>query len=284
MERVPRTIAFLGPLGTFSELAATQISDAGTSYVPLASIPAVVTAVETGAAEMGVLPIENSLEGGVSATLDMFIHETTLHISREIVLPIRHMLACRPGLTLADIELLYTHQQPLAQCRRFVERCLPTVPTVASLSTAAALQDALTNTRPAAALTTLHAAQRAEALVLAHDVQDNPHNVTRFIVIAHGDAAPTGDDKTSLAFMLRHNRAGSLHEALGIFADATINLTKIESRPSKSELGEYLFLIDLEGHREEKHVALALQHLRDLTSMLKIFGSYPRWRGDRNDE
>ena len=275
----PRSLAYLGPMGTFSEMAATAAGDATTSYLPLTSMPAVITAVETRAAAAGILPIENSLEGGVSATLDALIHETNLRICREIVLPIRHMLACRPGLTLPEIELLYSHQQPLAQSRRFVQRVLPGIPTVASLSTAAALQDALTNSRPAAALTTLHAAERAEATILAHDVQDNNNNRTRFVVLRHTDAAPTGDDKTSLMFTVHVNRSGALVEALNIFAHANINLTKIESRPAKAELGEYVFLVDVEGHRTDARIAVALHELGQTAALVKVFGSYPAWRG-----
>ena len=275
----PQSIAYLGPMGTFSELAAIAAGGPTTSYLPLSSMPAVVTAVETRASAAGILPIENSLEGGVSNTLDVLVHETNLHICREVVIPIRHMLACRPGITLGEIELLYTHQQPLAQSRRFVQRCLPNVPTVASLSTAAALQDALTNTRPAAALTTLHAAERAGATILARDVQDNSNNVTRFVLLSNDPAEPTGDDKTSLMFTVRINQVGALVEALSIFAQAAINLTKIESRPAKADLGEYVFLVDVEGHRSETNVAAALGDLARVAAMVKVFGSYPRYRG-----
>ncbi len=275
----PQSIAYLGPMGTFSELAAGAAGGPETSYLPLTSMPAVVTAVETRAAAAGVLPIENSLEGAVSNTLDVLIHETDLHICREIVLPIRHMLACRPGLTLGDIELLYSHQQPLAQSRRFVERCMPNVPTVASLSTAAALQDALTNTRAAAALTTLHAAERAGATILARDVQDKANNLTRFVVLSHEPTAATGDDKTSLMFTVHVNQVGALVEVLNVFAQARINLTKIESRPAKAELGEYVFLVDVEGHRSDANLATALQELQRIAAIVKVFGSYPRFRG-----
>ena len=276
---MPTSIAYLGPMGTFSELAATVAGDALTTYVPLTSMPAVVTAVETRAVEAGILPIENSLEGAVSTTLDVLIHETNLLICREVVIPIRHMLACRAGISLADVEVLYSHEQPLGQSRRFVERCLPNVPKVASLSTAAALQDALTNSRNAAALTTLHAAERAEATILAYDVQDHANNVTRFVVLAHQDGEPTGDDKTSLMFTVKHgNQAGSLYEALRVFAEAKINLTKIESRPAKADLGDYIFLVDCEGHRNDASIATALDALRTVAASVKVFGSYPKFR------
>ncbi|HEY1012051.1 MAG TPA: prephenate dehydratase [Herpetosiphonaceae bacterium] len=276
---LPRRLAFLGPPGTFSEQAAQLAGQDGATLLPLASMPAVVTAVETRAADAGVLPIENSLEGAVSTTLDVLIHETDLRIQREIVIPIRHMLACRAGLQLQEIAVLHTHPQPLGQSRRFVERCLPNVATVAALSTAAALQEALADQRPAAALTTLLAAERAGAHLLARDVQDSAANLTRFVVLAHSDAPPTGRDKTSLAIRVRHNRAGALHEALGLFAAASINLTKIESRPAKGQLGDYVFLIDLEGHRRDEPVAAVLRELERLAAWVKVFGSYVRDQG-----
>src|SRR5512145_2313878 len=137
------TIAYLGPPGTFSEEAAIACGGGDTQYLPLASIPAVVTAVETGVATAGVLPIENVLEGGVTTTLDLLIHETDLRIAGETVIPIRHYLAGRSGLTLPEIKVLYAHPQALGQCRRFVERCLPGVATVASLSNSAAPAEAM---------------------------------------------------------------------------------------------------------------------------------------------
>lgn len=271
-------IAYLGPAGTFSEKAALEAGDQQSTYLPMASMPAVITAVETRAVDLGILPIENSLEGAVSVTLDVLIHETRLRICREIVIPIRHMLVAKPDVQLDTVEVLYTHQQPLAQSRRFIERCLPNVPTVAALSTAAALVEALADERRAAALTTLHAAERAQANILAYDVQDNNNNRTRFVVLAPEDAAPTGDDKTSLMFTAKINRAGALYEALAIFAQANINLSKIESRPAKAELGDYVFLVDIDGHRHEPAVAEALQKLAQIAGTVKIFGSYPKFR------
>ncbi len=276
MTHDPQSVAYLGPVGTWSELAARQIGGSDATFLPLTSMPAVVTAVETGAASVGVLPIENALEGSVSTTLDVLIHETRLRIVREIVLPIRNVLAARPGLSLDAIEVLYSHPQPLAQSRRFVERCLPSVATVAALSTAAALRDALADERRAAALTTGHAAAQAGAVVLARSIQDRDNNCTRFVVLAPYDAPPSGNDKTSLAFTLRDNRAGALYRVLELFARANINLSKIESRPTKAELGDYVFLLDLDGHREDAAVARALRDLEQHAATLKLFGSYPR--------
>ncbi|MCX7790222.1 MAG: prephenate dehydratase [Chloroflexaceae bacterium] len=275
------TIAYLGPAGTFSEEAAlayaASLPDA--TLLPLASIPAVVTAIETDAATVGVLPIENLLEGSVNYTLDLLIHETSLQIAGEIVIPIRQYLAARPGVQLSEAAVLYAHPQSLGQCRKFIERCLPGVATVASLSNSAALREALADARPAVAITTRRAAELMEAAVLARDIADNLGNVTRFIVLARADAPPTGDDKTSFCFGFTEDRAGTLVGALLELAEEQINMTKLESRPSRAVLGQYIFLVDINGHRDEAHVARALDRIRARTGMFKIFGSYPRWKG-----
>jgi prephenate dehydratase len=271
------TIAYLGPRGTWSELAALSIGDNSDQLQPLASIPAVASAVETGLADLGVLPIENSLEGSVSTTLDLLIHETDLQIMAEVVVPIRHMLVVNGGTTLADINVLWSHPQALAQCRRFIERVLPKVTTMASLSTTAAVEDML-NDPHGAAISTPRAAELYPVEILAHDIQDKQTNLTRFVVLATSDAAPTGNDKTSLCFTLKQNTPGSLVAVLNEFANRSINLAKVESRPAREQLGQYIFLCDLEGHRVEPPVAEALRCVVSKTEWLKIFGSYPRTR------
>jgi prephenate dehydratase len=276
-----QTIAYLGPPGTFSELAAIAFGDNEAEYLPLASIPAVVTAVETGAAMVGVLPIENVLEGSVTSTLDLLIHETDLRIAGETVIAIRHNLVSRPGVTLPQIKVLYAHPQSLGQCRKFVERCLPGVATVASLSNSAAPVEALADERPAAAISTLRAAELTGAAVLARDIQDRATNVTRFIAIGRSDSPPTGDDKTSFCFGYTEDRAGVLVDTLQELARANINMTKLESRPSKEVLGQYIFLVDINGHRSEPRIADALERVRAKTGLLKVFGSYPVWHDDR---
>jgi prephenate dehydratase len=282
---VTQTIAYLGPPGTFSEEAAmAYAAGAPVRLLPLASMPAVVTAIETQAAGLGLLPIENLLEGSVSYTLDLLIHETSLQIVGEIVIPIRQFLLARPGIELADIRVLYGHPQSLGQCRRFIERCLPAAATVASLSNSAAPAEALADERPAAAIGTLRAAELLGAAVLARDIADNPANVTRFIALAHRDAAPTGDDKTSFCFGFnRPDHPGSLVTALQALAAASINMVKLESRPSRSVLGQYIFLVDINGHRDDPHVAQALRWVAEHTGMLKVFGSYPRWHAPQRE-
>lgn len=274
------TLAFLGPAGSFSEEAVLayvgQRADVG--YLPLASIPAVVTAIETGAATAGILPIENLLEGSVTFTLDLLIHETNLHIAGEIVIPIRQYLVARPGITLPQIKVLYAHPQSLGQCRRFVERCLPGVATVASLSNSAAPAEALADERAAAAISTLRAAELTKTTILANDIADNLSNVTRFILLARDDCPPTGDDKTSFCFYFSEDRPGTLVGVLEELADEALNMIKLESRPAKEILGKYNFLVDINGHRNDPPVARALERIRAKTSFLKIFGSYPRWK------
>lgn len=270
--------AFLGPRGTFSEVAALTHAGAEADLVPFASFPALVSAVETGLAKEAVLPIENSIEGAVSTTLDLLIHETPLRISAEVVVPVRHVLVTAPGATLADIRVVVSHPQALGQCRRFLDRCLPGVEQVAALSTSGAVQEVAQGGDAArAAVGPRRAAEIYGGQILAHDIQDVRANLTRFVVLAPDDHPPTGDDKTSLGFTLKANVPGALHGVLGEFAAETIQLSKIESRPTKEWLGEYVFLIDLEGHRLDPAVARVLGRIRDACAVLKIFGSYPRF-------
>ena len=273
------TIAYLGPPGSFSEEAAIAYGGAQAEYLPLASMPAVVTAVETGAATAGVLPIENVLEGSVTTTLDLLIHETELRIAGETVIPIKQYLVARPGVGLAQIKVLYAHPQSLGQCRKFVERCLPGVATVASLSNSAAPAEALADERPAAAISTLRAAELNSAHILARGINDRADNVTRFIALGRSDSPPTGDDKTSFCFgFAEEDRAGTLVGVLEELARANINMTKLESRPSKEVLGQYIFLVDVNGHRLEPTLAAVLQRVRAKTGLFKVFGSYPCYR------
>ncbi len=273
------TIAYLGPPGSFSEEAAIAYGGAQAEYLPLASMPAVVTAAETGAATAGVLPIENVLEGSVTTTLDLLIHETELRIAGETVIPIKQYLVARPGVGLAQIKVLYAHPQSLGQCRRFVERCLPGVATIASLSNSAAPAEALADERPAAAISTLRAAELNSARILARGIKDRADNVTRFIALGRSDSPPSGDDKTSFCFgFAEEDRAGTLVGVLEELARANINMTKLESRPSKEVLGQYIFLVDVNGHRLDATLAAVLERVRAKTGLFKVFGSYPRYR------
>ena len=270
--------AFLGPRGTFSEEAALARAGADGQLIAFSSFPALTSAVETGLATEAILPIENSIEGAVSTTLDLLIHETPLQIAAEIVLPVRHFLVTAPGAGFGDIRVVTSHPQALGQCRRFLERCLPGVEQVAALSTAGAVQETVeSGDSHRAAIGTARAAELYGGAILAHDIQDTPANLTRFVALGREDAAPTGDDKTSLGFTIKANVPGALHGILGEFAAERLQLTKVESRPTKGWLGEYVFLLDLEGHRLDPPVARVLDRIREACALLKVFGSYPRF-------
>lgn len=271
-----KRLAYLGPAGTFSEEAAVQY-DPDAEMEPQASIPAVALAVASGMADEGIVPIENSLEGPVTFTLDTLIQEDRLLIRHELVLPIEHCLIVKPGTKSAEIRAIYSHPQALAQCRSFLERCFPKAQQIASLSTAAAVDDARQSAEISAAIAPRRAADLQEMDILGEGIQDSSSNVTRFVVLAHSDHPRTGKDKTSLCFSFQEDKPGALYNALGVFAHRDINLTKIESRPSKQYLGDYIFLIDMHGHREDPVIAAAIETVRIHTSMLKVFGSYPRW-------
>jgi prephenate dehydratase len=278
-------IAYLGPQGTFSEEAALlqAARDDGT-LVPFSTFPALVSAVETGLANRAVLPIENSLEGSISTTLDLLIEESKLKIHDELVLPIRHHLAVVPGTPFSDIRYVVSKPEAFGQCRRFLDRCLPGVEQVAALSTAAAVADVIAaGDCSRAAIGPRRAAELYDAEILARDIQDNDSNVTRFIVLAWEDNQPTGRDKTSLCFTVQRNIPGALVQVLTELSVSNIQMTKVESRPMKSVLGDYYFLVDIEGHRTDPLIADALDRIAEKTAILKVFGSYPLHEFPRSD-
>lgn len=270
-----KRLAYLGPPGTFSEEAAL-LHDPEAQLLPFSSIAAVAAAVDSGMADEGVAAIENSLEGSVNETLDILIHESGLSICRELVLPIEHCLLAAPEASSPDVRVIYSHPQALGQCRRFLERCFPKAQLEAALSTTAAVEQMLSQ-QGAAAIGTKRAADIYGAQVLARGIQDNPSNKTRFVILTPHDCPPTGRDKTSIAFTVAHDRPGTLVNVLHEFSDRQINLTKIESRPSREELGVYIFLVDMEGHRADPAVAEALESVRAQAFFFKVLGSYPRY-------
>ncbi len=272
-----KRVAYLGPPGTFTEEAAL-LHDKTAQLIPFPSIPAVAVAVASGMAEEGVVAIENSIEGSVTDTLDLLIHESGVLIRKELVLPIEHHLLVKPGTEASEVKVLFSHPQALGQCRHFIERCFPRVEVVAALSTAAAVEEMMASPHPAAAIGTRRAAELYGAETLAKGVQDQASNVTRFVVLAPADHPPTGFDKTSICFSFAEDRPGVLCEVLQQFAQRNINLAKVESRPSKESLGKYIFLIDLEGHHDDPLVSEALEQVHEKTSLFKVFGSYPRYK------
>lgn len=276
------SVAFLGPRGTNSEDAALLYGGRDAEFVAFPSIPALTSAVETGLADVAVLPIENSIEGPVSTTLDLLIHETGLRICHEVVVPIRHVLVTVPGAKLDDIRTVISHPQALGQCRRFLERFLPNAEQVAWLSTAGAVREvAEGDDSSRAAIGPMRAHELYGGQVLAREIQDIRSNLTRFVVLARDDAEPTGDDKTMIGLTVRENVPGILFRVIAPFAEHGIQLTSIASRPTKGWLGDYVFLIDFEGHRSEEKVARVLTALQEPAAELKVFGSFPRYPVER---
>ena len=271
-----KLLAYFGPEGTYTEEAA-RLYDPSAGLQAFPTIAAVGLAVTSGLTDEGVVPIENSLEGSVTFTLDLLIGEPQLSIYQEVVLPINHCLLAMPGTRANDIQVVYSHPQSLAQCREFLERCLPNAQPTAALSNASAVTDMKGSSVPAAAIAPRRAAELYGVEIIGQGIQNVANNVTRFAVLARKDHPPTGDDKTSICFSFAADVPGALYSAIGEFARRDINLMKVESRPTKQSLGEYIFLIDCNGHRRDPAVGDALQALQRSVSMLNVLGSYPRW-------
>jgi len=269
-----RHVAFLGPSGTNSEEALLDLGLGEVVPLPCVSIDDVFAAVAEGRAESGVVPIENSVEGSVNATLDALAFDYELHITAEHVLDIHHLLVVAPGTGLEQVTSVTSHPQATAQARRWLSDNLPGRPVLAANSTAEAVQRAVAEPGVAAVGTAL-AAQLYGGEVLARDIEDHSGNQTRFVVVGSGICPRTGDDKTSLALFLQADKPGALLMILSEFAYGQINLTKIQSRPTKKQLGQYMFYVDLEGHAEDHDVTLALECLRLKLRTVKLLGSYP---------
>ncbi len=267
--------AFLGPAGTFSEEALLSLGIEDLEPYPCVSIDEVFEAVERGQADAGVVPIENSVEGSVPATLDALAFETSLEIQGELVLDIHHALILAPGADLAQVKTVVSHPQATGQCRRWLARNLPGRTVVAANSTAEAVQHAVADATIAAVGTRL-AAELYGGEIVEPAIEDYAGNQTRFVIIGRGLRSHTGHDKTSLALFLKADKPGALLMILSEFAYGEINLTKIQSRPTKRALGDYMFFVDLEGHVEDQNVRTALDCLRLKLRDVKVLGSYPR--------
>ena len=269
--RAAVTVAFMGPRGTFSDIA-VRAAFPGEATLECPTIPAVFDRVADGAASVGVVPIENSTEGGVSATLTALL-EGSLSIRGELVIPVRLCLAARHQ-ERARLRRIASHSQPLAQCRHWLGRELPNAELVSTSSTTTGALEAQRDDATGAVTSHL-GAELHQLYLLAEDIQDDADNATRFVIVGHEDAERTGRDKTSIVFTTPHEQ-GALHEALGVFDEAGINLTRIESRPAPGKRWEYVFVTDLEGHRTDPAVSGALEELRRRSSTVRVLGSYPR--------
>ena len=271
--------AFLGPAGTFTEEALRASAPGAVEEVPYPSVYETVMAVHDGEADLAIVPIENSLEGSVSATLDALAGEAAdVQIAAEVVHPVSHCLAARPGLELGDVEEVISHPQATAQCEAFLRERLPDVRRSSAGSTAEAVRIASESDRPLAAIGSRLAAALYDCRLLAEGIEDRADNETRFVWLARtGEAPPFGEArKTSIVFWgFNDVSPGALVAVLGEFSSRDINLTKIESRPRRLGLGHYMFFVDLEGSVADERVAGALDALRAQVETLRVLGSYP---------
>lgn len=266
-------IGVLGPEGTYSEKAARVWAKGlpEASLVYFRDFEEILRAVESGDLEAGVVPLENSLEGAVTVTMDLLLRLAVVIIG-EVNLPIRH---CLVGRGEEEVRVILSHPQALAQCRQYLREHFPEaeIRTTGSTSHAAKLAQEFPEM---AAVAGAEAAERYGLRVLGREIQDERDNVTRFIVAGRRIPEPTGRDRTSLIVYLERDRPGALFSILQEFAERSINLTRIESRPSRRELGDYYFYIDLEGHVCDRNVSEALAAIKEKAAMVKVLGSYPR--------
>ena len=264
------TIAYLGPEATFTHQASIKRFGSSLRYAAQKTIADVFTEVSKHRADYGVVPVENTTEGVVTHTLDMFV-ESDLKIVSQIVLRIQQCLMCNSAR--GQIKKLYAHPQSLAQCRAWIQNHLPRVEIIETSSNARSAELAARE-RGAAAIGGTLAAETYKLRVLELDIQDNAANATRFLVLGRSCSPPTGKDRTSLMITIS-DKVGALHHALAAFRRFRINLTKIESRPSKRKAWEYFFFIDCDGHVQDKKVTKAIAHLEQECSYVKVLGSYP---------
>lgn len=267
----PLTVAYLGPAGTFSEVAVIRRFGQASQGVPCASIDEVFGKVESGEASYGVAPVENSSEGAIGRTLDLLL-QSPLRICGEIMLPVHQcLLSFAPDL--AGIKRVYSHAQSLGQCQGWLNAHLPNAERMPVVSNAEAASLAAEQAH-CAAVAGRQAAERFGLPVLAENIEDDPRNTTRFLVIGNQDVAPSGKDKTSLV-MSAANRPGAVHDLLRPLARHGVSMTRLESRPARSGLWEYVFYVDIEGHQSDSKVAAALAELKLAASFVKVLGSYP---------
>jgi chorismate mutase/prephenate dehydratase len=268
----PLKVGYLGPKATFTHQAALEHFGISAKYIPLPTIKDVFEEVERGNIDYGVVPVENTIEGVVNYTLDMFLEMPGVKIVGEIIIPVSQHLLSLAG-DIAEIKKVYSHPHALAQARNWLNKHLPWAQRIEVESTAKAAELALED-ETAAAIASEAAAMVYNLNILARNIQENLNNFTRFLVIGKKNLKMTGKDKTSLLFAVK-DEAGALYKALEPFYKYGVNLTKIESRPSKEKSWDYVFFVDLEGHLEEEKVKRALNELKERTKMVRVLGSYP---------
>lgn len=275
-------VGFLGPEGTFSEEASTSYKKkiGNARFIPYSTFHDVLIDVDKGRIDEGIVPIENSIEGTIGIVTDTLVNEVDLKIKQEIVIPVQHYLMAKEKVDLADITEVISFPQIIDQCKHYLRKKLPKAKIRFSFSSADAARqvaeaEIVKKLEVPAAIASRASAKLYGLKIIASRVNDYPENSTRFVVLAKSDHARTGNDKTSIVFSIRKDKPGGLHNILGEFAKKDINLTKIESRPTKKILGDYFFFIDLQGHRKDRGVSQAINDIKGKTSFFKMLGSYP---------
>jgi len=268
----PLKIAYLGPEGTFTQSAALKHFGHSVSTIPMSSIPDVFSSVESGHADYGLVPVENSTEGVISHTLDMFI-DSDLKVSGEVEIRIHHHLA-NQSQDVSKIKHIYSHQQSFAQCRHWLDQNFPSIERIPVSSNAEAARIACRDIN-AAAICGLPAVEIFDLQICFENIEDLSDNTTRFVIIGNQDIDPSGDDKTSLLISTK-NYPGALLALLQPLADNKISMNKIESRPAPDRKWEYIFFIDIDGHQQSDNVRKALEELKDQAALFKVLGSYPK--------
>jgi chorismate mutase/prephenate dehydratase len=268
-------VAFQGEAGAYTEEAASRFFGKSTEGRPYESLDEVFEAVEVGDVPFALVPVENSLEGSITRAYDLLL-DSPLMICGETEMRISHCLIANEGTGLDAIKTVYSHPQALGQCRSFLSHLNSEL--VPSSDTAGSVKMIKERgLKDSAAVAGAQAAELYGMKIIAREIEDNPHNFTRFFVLSREDALPTGNDKTSIVFSLKH-KPGALYDCLREFASRNINLTKLESRPTRHQPWEYNFYMDFSGHRREENIVEALKHLEDHSVFVKILGSYPKAR------
>jgi chorismate mutase/prephenate dehydratase len=269
----PITVAYLGPKGTFSERATLKHFGLAAEAMPTTSIDDVFRAVESGAADFGVVPVENSTEGAVGRSLDL-MPQTPMKVCGEVIVRIHHNLMSKVApRDFTEIKRVFSHGQSLGQCHEWLNANVPHAERIAVASNAEAARRAAEEIGSAAVAGEM-AAEHYGLTILAANIEDEPNNTTRFLILGDYEPRPSGKDKTSIVLSAR-NRAGAVYEMLTPFATRGVSMTKFESRPSRVALWEYLFFVDIEGHRDDANVAAALKEVSEIAGYLKVLGSYP---------
>ena len=272
---MPKKLAYLGPAGTFCEEAAHKYSDQkNMELLPCRSIQKVFQAVEEGTVKTGIVPIENSYEGAVNQTLDLMTGDYNVKIAGEIIIPVRQNLLTHPNVSGREIDCILSHTQGLAQCQEYLNAHYPGVSQMEVPSTAEAARLVAVSGETWAAISTLAAAWAYGLKVLEPNIQDQANNSTRFVVLSREDGDCAAGCKTSLLIYVI-DRPGALYKVLQEFYIRDINLCKIESRPARTRIGDYLFFVDIEGHREEQRIRDVLEALEEAAAEVRVLGSYP---------